>query len=435
MSRTLLAVSVLILGGCAPGSGKTTSATATTGSGSGASTGSPGATSGNGSGSGTGGGAGMSSSTGGGITADNFNQLLNVAVCEFTLDCEGAAPYLGALCGIAQFADFEDLAAAADAGRVSLNLAKATTCLADYSSGTCNATLAAVTCGEAIVGAVSEAGACYDSSDCQSDGCAGNNSRLCAAGTCQAIAEAGDACGCPNCGSCNPSRSLVCFNGSCTPPQGPEQSCGASDPPCELALACIGGACVTLPVPLADPCVAGQGQCQTGTYCFQPGSGAGTCVAQVPPGSACNEDVAHGESAFSFADPECAGSHAVCAGAGWLLDGGPVPGVCTILSDVGGACVAPDPSIDAGAAYYDGCYGWLNCIDGGCARPPSSGPCDPQRFACDPTVSYCATATTTCQSYVPLGGTCNHLDLLPCGFEAVCLNSTCQSLPTCSPKF
>jgi hypothetical protein len=441
MTRTLLAVLVVALSACSSGGGSGTTSRSSggpsgaTGS-TGAGTSGPGTSASTGTGAGTAG-TGASSSTGGGITGDNFDQAVNTADCQLILECEGAAPYLSTICGsLTQLFRLQDLPMAIDAGRVTLNAEKVSSCLADLMSGDCNEMkLAAVACGEAITGEVAPAGLCYSGTDCQSGGCSGNDAGTCSPGVCQGLAEMGESCGCPTCGACDPAEALVCFNGICTRPASPEESCGENDPPCEPALACVAGTCVTLPIPSGHACTFGVGQCQSGSYCFQTISSlTGSCTSQVALGDPCDEDPNHSENAFSFVDNECAGAHVVCAGAGTLLDGGTAAGICQTLADIGASCTAPGPDLEASADYNDGCYAGLDCVDGGCTRAPSSGPCATGAYPCDVTATFCASATKTCQNYIPVGGPCDEGDRLPCGFDAICQDDVCQSTQGCSPS-
>ncbi len=118
------------------------------------------------------------------------------------------------------------------------------------------------------------------------------------------------------------------------------------------------------------------------------------------------------------------------------MDSGVAPGTCAAYADMNGSCSPQTGAFMATGSYNDGCYPGLNCVTGTCARPPSTGTCSSLAEQCDPTVSYCASATNTCVPYVQPGGSCDSSDSEPCGLTSQCssMNDICVSnIPTCSP--
>jgi hypothetical protein len=438
MSRSLPAVLILTLAACSsggPSGSGTTSASGSAGQGSatGAATGAV-TTGGSGSG-------GSSATTGGGGNGgviDTFNTDFNEAYCHWALGCQELAPYALSLCNGIVLEQLTDLPLAADAGRISFNSANASACLTSLNAlQGCNAdeTLPK-TCQEAIVGLVGGTGVCYASSDCQSEDCSGETTSICAAGTCLGVVDLGGACECTNCGACDPSKDLTCFNEICSTPAQVGAACGSSMVNCDTGLDCINGTCVAIPVGPGNPCNRGDGDCQSGSYCFQTGSASvGNCATQVATGQPCGQDADHQENDFSAIDSECVQGD-TCLGAGTLMGGGVNGGTCAAYTNIGGSCSPPNSMINSMDSYNMGCFPGLNCVTGTCARPPSSGTCSPLTEKCDPTVSYCASATNTCVPYVQPGGSCDSSDPQPCGLTADCssMNDICVSrVPSCSP--
>jgi hypothetical protein len=192
-----------------------------------------------------------------------------------------------------------------------------------------------------------------------------------------------------------------------------------------------------VPVSAGNPCEFNDGECATGTYCFEAMSAnTGNCAEQVAIGQPCGEDENHAQNAFSIVDNECSGSRSICVGAGTLMDAGVAAGVCAPPSDVGGPCTPRGAEINSSDSYNDGCYDGLNCVGGACVKPPSTGTCSATGIACDLAVSFCASATNTCTAYLAPGATCNPSDTSPCGIGGSCngTNDICQGkVPSCTP--
>src|SRR5581483_6790352 len=176
------------------------------------------------------------------------------------------------------------------------------------------------------------------------------------AGTC--IAYSGDGGACSATQLCDPSVPYTCIGGVCQPPRDIGEPCGPTTPVCKPGQACIGKICEYLPAKLGKKCVFGQGQCDVGSYCFQPaGQATGTCTAQVQLQGVCGEDNDHIQNVFSPQDFECADGYQAnqCQGAGWLLDGGFKSGICSTSQTDDSPCPDIDPAIDRTKPFGDGC--------------------------------------------------------------------------------
>ena len=240
-----------------------------------------------------------------------------------------------------------------------------------------------------------------------------------------------------DCGVCDSSKGLTCFNQICAAPAQLGGACGGGMVPCDTGLDCINGACATIPVGPGDACAVGDGDCAAGSYCFGVGAASGgNCATKVALGQPCGQDADHQRNAFSLADNQCAGRDVVCLGAGTLMDGGVEGGTCAKLSDITGGCSPPGSQINQSDDYNEGCYVGLNCITGACVRPPSSGPCSTFSQPCDLTQSFCdSAASDDCLPYVAPGGSCDQSNSDECGLTGTCtVNDICQSQnPSCSP--
>ena len=383
---------------------------------------------------------------GGAITVDNFNAAFNAAICKFELNCTQWPPYasyIDTLCGTLTFFDQSGLPLAVDAGRIAFDVTQATACINALNASACSEE-AILSCepwlpGGAGAGIVAPAGACYANADCLSATCVNNVPSSCTAGTCAGLVALGGACGCPNCGNCDPDAGLLCGPTSfCDVPGAVGQPCeDSTHPNCANGLACINNVCASVPVSAGNPCLQNDGECAAGTYCFQTTSAStGNCATKVAAGQPCAEDGNHLTTAFSALDNECGGTHPVCLGAGVLMDAGVATGICSTLSDVGGSCTPPPGVVNPSQNYNNGCYFGLNCVTGVCTKPPSTGPCSTDTNQCDITVSFCDSAGTgNCLPYIAPGGTCNPADDQPCGIFGTCgTNDICTgNAATCSP--
>ncbi|MHB8419045.1 MAG: hypothetical protein ACYDCL_13285 [Myxococcales bacterium] len=450
-------------GGSSAGNGASSS---TGGSGAAASGGSSGSGSGNsigGSGNSTGGPGGSTGGPGGSTgsggssgatvpTPANYASLYVAAFCNFENGCEQNAAYAQSYeatqCTQQVAPMWTGLAAAADAGRIVFDATAATECLAAFVDGGC---FYPAPCLEAVTGNVPGGGACYaGGGDCAVSASTNNGSCSC---TCAQTVGLGQNCSCSGQGSCIVcDKGLLCENGTCQRAVGLGGACTGASPSsnCAAGLDCINGSCAQIPVGIGRPCHAGD--CQGGSYCLVPvGANSGTCTAQVGLGHACGEDAAHAPNASYFVDDrECAGNDVTCLGAGQATDGSQIPGVCTVISDLGGPCTPAGANVNVYSTYgyNDGCAAFLVCPSGSCVKAPSAGsPCyvaDPN-YPCDLTTSYCDTtqATSTCEPFVSLGGSCYLLDQDVCGGPGSanqCVpgsgtNGTCQDPQPCDPWY
>ena len=392
----------------------------------------------------TGGSSSTSGTTGTAITADTFDQLLSLAFCTTGVTCEGySAEITTTICPQYPTIGLSGLASAVDAGRVAFDAGAAALCLAALEDAGCNFAAVGLGCTTAVaIGLEPLDAGCFNSADCKAGSCV-TTGATCSPGLCTPYVESGGACDCSGCGICDPTANLTCSPSTNTCQALGQQ--GASCPgngSCVPGFDCIGNVCTAIPVAPGDPCVVNNSDCQPGSYCFElPMQTVGNCSLQVALGQPCGQNANYQSHVFGLPPPEpqCAGfpGSVACIGAGTLVDGGIVPGVCGALSDEGGPCVAAGPGIntDAGAQYQDGCKLGLNCVAGVCTRPPASGACSPLALPCDVTVAFCDATTNTCQPTIPLGGSCDG-GTNQCGLVSSCSsNDICQLETNGCPAF
>ncbi len=369
MSRTIALISLLLtacsstmpMGSTSAGGGPAGSGSGGTdnGSGTGAGSSTGGASSsGNGS---TGSSSGATGGNGSGPDIETYVKSYSTALCDYNFVCAADADYYLALCTSFSAPGYGDLPAAVDAGRIGYSAALGQMCLDSFTNATCYGTPPPnqTACMETLRGLVVPGQPCYSTADCSGGFCMSSNG---CAGTCTAYAETGDACS--DALPCNPSEYLGCLDNKCVAPRPPHGACGPGKPPCGLDLACIAGQCLAPPEELTEPCVFGQGQCDTGSYCFQKnGKSSGTCMAEVSLGDFCGEDADHLKNAFSSTDFECADGFQVtqCVGAGTLLDGGFRTGKCTTTAGEQNGCPDVPDGLDLTKPFGSGCKFGLDC--------------------------------------------------------------------------
>jgi len=407
MSRTIALVSLLLTacsssmptGSTSAGAGPAGSASGGTGNSigtgtaAGTGTGTAGAGSGNGS---TGSSSGATGGNGSGPNIETFVKAYSTALCDFNFVCQADADYYLMLCTSYSAPGYNDLPAAVDAGRIGYSALLGQTCLTSFTNAPCYGTHPQdqTACQETLRGLVVPGQPCYSTPDCSGGFCMSTNG---CAGTCTVYAESKDDCSASV--PCNPSEGLACLNGKCAAPRPIHAPCGPTLPPCDVTvgLACIAGSCLAPPEELTQPCVFGQGQCDTGSYCFQKsGRPAGVCTAEVGPTGICGEDADHLRNAFSSTDFECTDGFQVtqCVGAGTLQDGGVRPGTCTTTEGEMNNCPDVPSGLDLTKPFGSGCKFGLDC-----AGPPGEATCDRTNAAprgcyglpypCDPTKAYC----------------------------------------------
>jgi len=344
---------------------------------------------------------------GGGIVAGDFPGAFAKAVCQQQARCRTAAAYEERLCEDEIAGLYApDLAKAIKAGRAQFVPGQAQKCLDGISAAGCDRIPADVAeaCTNAVKGLLATDAQCNWAYECASGLCIPQQLGACPATCLMPVAEGGT-CPAKSGAGCDDRLGLRCIASVCSKLHSQGQPC-TFDSDCAVALYCsAAGACEPRGNDQAS-CNAGN-ECAAGQYCqlFDPG---GLCHKKVAQGKPCGEDQAHAISAAV----ECEDG-LVCMG----FTGGkgvPVTGTCSAPSDVGGACTT--------GAGITGCAQGLDCVNGKCALPPSTGPCVDGE--CLDGTAYCDSAGQ-CQSLKPDGAACAD------GKE--CQSRSCDSAGKCGP--
>ncbi len=324
-------------------------------------------------------GAAGGGSSSGGVTGTGFQAFFGeLAQVECALQTRCAEPlgaplpaYAQALCpaneATALASQYAGVLSEVDAGLTVFSPASAQQCFAALLDAGCGSSTASLpACGQMFQGTVPDGGACYSDVDCASGWCTASSASGTCPGSCLPYEQQGQEC---NTAPCDPS--LTCDTAiGCQPAAfvGAGATCGSSD--------------------------GGIYQCTAGFWCNQTGP-TGTCVAEIPEGSACGGD----------ATP-CAGN-LICLGAPPGSQG-----VCTPPSDVAGSCIPAGVDSQGDPYGQIGCLAYLACVpqgDGGtCQIPPGSGVCGSGGL----TTGACAypdvcSAEGTCQPPLPNGALCD----------------------------
>lgn len=307
--------------------------------------------------------------SGGPISAAEFNQRFEEAICNFYVNC-------GLLENRAQCAQIEldahgateAMLAGVEMGTVTFDPDAAATCLTRFS--TCErysvfglTSAAAAACSNVFHGTVAAGGACTDRSQCASNSC-----------------------------------SLACDPGTC----------------CEGT--CVGDTPTLVYVKLGETC--GNGKVCTDSQCDRTTS---TCAALKPVGSVCNEGF---ECETQHCDNDVCADTVATGGAcsnedDCVLFGDECDGTtktCTPVGLTGDACV---DSGDCSPAYT--CGTAKTCELGPFLGQPCESNCVDR--------TYCDSATTTCVARKPDGATC--VENNECDGGTCTTQGTCVTKPLC----
>jgi len=347
-----------------------------------------------------------------------------------------------------------ELAASVDAGRMRFDPSAVAACLAGIPSApySCANSVGLDPfsfpdpldlCPGVFAGIVADGGPCASQLDCATGICSnGQNYHSGLAATNDLVWEWGLAC----LGTCQPFFTLG-------------QACGEAIPPgqvCAAGLWCVSGLCMapSPPSPLGGPCsmtcnCCAEGYCAVNGTCMayqtqgQPCSPSDGCLGSIccAPGLQCSGTGDAGVCATAplpVAGEPCGpyGSCAlplVCVGYGTLSDGGLEAGTCAVPHDVGGSCV---PATGEGASS-SGCLTGLNCVNGTCQVPTSTGACVSDYFSFSSMLcglsSFCDPVTMTCQPLLPLGASCTSVfGNYALGDVNDCEQGLCDSTGHCS---
>jgi hypothetical protein len=333
------------------------------------------------------------------VTEENFSDAFSTAVICASVGCSPIADGMLAKAKETPYPIWQaaTIAAAANAGSLSIDYAKAAPCLAAMADG-CRAQSfkPPAECRGVLVPKQPQGNTCYTNLDCTGGYCINESLPGCA-GTCS-VNDGG--CTAPtDCG-----QFQTCVAGRCVEGAAEAASC-TQDSDCQVDLGCVGGVCAA-PGAAGAACAADL-HCRPGLFCAIAGD-AGACTA------------GHG-----IGNPCSAKESSLACGYGSYCDSesGQLP-TCVAYGAVG------DPCSEVDAAFgVPTCQAGLVCTDSGCEIAPSTGPCEKLIGveACD--VSNYCDDTNLCQPFRPDGQACDPNDRQFFG----CLSGICNDGGTCVP--
>jgi len=364
------------------------------------------------------------------ITLDQWPSLLAGARCDWTLRC-GGLPVFGTLEGciaISVDSDSKEIAAlvaAASAGHVSFDVAKAAQCLEDWKALECGAVPSSVACHAALGGSTANGKECGWTSQCGAGSFCKKLDDECATGTCAPTGGEGASCTSAfrSCFAGLTCAGDVCVSAKAKLPKGVKCS---QDNQCGVGLVCVRTGNTAAPARCAEPAAQGQGcvdanGCAAGLYCHRDSTTyVRTCQPQAALGAACEQApdapgtptscVTGTACALVGGSPTCLASagvgescskNEVCAGADLLCRtvGGDGVKQCTLLPVLGQTCSAGGLS----AVKPLACMPPALCVKGTCADAPQLG--DPCSILCGEGL-LCDNTSATCKILPGAGQPC-----------------------------
>ncbi|MFL5345746.1 MAG: hypothetical protein ACJ8AT_13210 [Hyalangium sp.] len=348
------------------------------------------------------------------VTADQFAQQYAEAQCDRQGRCDLLAPYLVDQCK-AKTADLihaEDVTRAIAAGRLVYDEAQARSCLDGIQNTRCLAQAedeaVKASCQAALHGTVQPGAACSFLYECAAGRCGGKEDTTCPS-TCPEVLNAGDTCSTFRGFPCNDSAGLRCSGGMCVLPGDLNADC-VDNNGCKTGLLCVDSKCV--PLAKEGSGCSQDSSCADGLYCE-----GDVCVARKREGAKCSGSPQEVDAALRGSQCQ---EGLTCQGAGLDSEGNFLPGTCVKPTKEGEACQNTPADVQV---YLTGCLSGLNCTNGRCTLPPSTGSCDPNDYySCRPDQTYCSLSASTCQTLKPDGAAC---DIPPECASDNCPDGTC----------
>ncbi len=161
---------------------------------------------------------------------------------------------------------------------------------------------------------------------------------------------------------------------------------------CKSGLLCVDSKCTPLATQGAG--CSGDSSCAEGLFCE-----GNVCAVRKREGEKCSASPQEVDAALRGSQCQ---DGLICQGAGLDSDGNFLPGTCVKPSKEGASCqVYPQTA----QIFLTGCQSGLDCTNGKCALPPTSGPCNPN-YSCRSDQAYCSASDNTCVTLLPDGADC-----------------------------
>lgn len=346
------------------------------------------------------------------VTAEEFAQRFAEAQCDRSGRCDLLSPYLIDACKAkaTERIHAEDVTRAIAAGRLTFNQEEAQNCLDGIQNTRClledvDDTVRA-SCQAALKGSVLPGAACSFLYECAAGLCGGTEATTCPA-TCPDVLNEGDTCSTFRGLRCNDAAGMRCSGGTCVHPGDLNADC-VDNFGCKSGLLCVDSKCV--PLATEGSGCSQDSSCAEGLYCEND-----VCAARKREGAKCSASPQEVDAALRGSQCQ---DGLICQGAGLDSEGNFLSGTCVKPSKEGETCQIPPQNVQV---YLSGCLSGMDCGNGKCALPPSSGPCN-QNYSCRTDQAYCSVDDNTCQTLKPDGAAC---DIPPECASNNCPDGTC----------
>ena len=331
---------------------------------------------------------------GGDLSVSDFQDQSEQLLCEHDVTCGVISPsdrdacIAGAKVQIARTSRVYSTDDAIAAGRLSIDQAKAKSCLDWLRTAPCYGADFPTDCLKTSKGLVAAGGACHSTGECAVGHCDGSNASGCA-GTCKALPAIGEACT----GECATGAYCDFTTTKCAATVAAGGPCATGNE-CADTLTCENKVCTAQTSPMlkvGDPCPGNSGICGPGIFCDRSTNPKGVCAAAAGKGAPCT-------TPYGCVDgTTCIGATATMTGI--------QPGTCQTWLDYGAAC---DP-----AAVFSGCLLSAKCDaqTKKCVSQRASvgSPCG-NGVSCNTTFFgsyYCDAKSSTCMATPGSGDACD----------------------------